>query len=111
MYTVGPTLGALDRNGRQVAWLRELSGSVRRSPGGGVTAAYSAKLVGPVSHWCAVGVELRLTFILNPKRKKSARLGTAVKIIALDEERISLAGSDYLHKDNFWSGPFPEVLK
>ena len=111
MYPVGPTLGVLDRNGRHVASLRELSGTVRRKPGGGITAAYSAEVVGPTGYWCAPGVELRLTLVLNPKRKKSARLGTAVEIIALENGRISLSGSDYLHKDDYWTGPFPEVLK
>lgn len=110
MYPVGPTLGVLDRNGRLVASLRGLSGTVRRKPGGGLTAVYSAELVGTPSYWCTPGVELRLTLLMNPKRKKSARLGTVVQIAALENGRISLSGSDYLHKDNVWTDPLPEVL-
>jgi hypothetical protein len=102
---VGPTVGVLDRGGKFVAAVEDLSGSFSPDPRGGVIAAFSGRLVGDYDYWCAPGVEVRLTFLAQPKRRRSARLATILDIQAVDGHSISLRGSRPLSVRDVFDGP------
>ena len=102
---VGPTVGVLDRGGKFVAAVEELSGTFSSDPKGGVIAAFTGTLVGDFDYWCAPGVEVRLTFLAQPKRRRSARLATVLDINAIDGQIISLRGTRPLSTRDVFDGP------
>jgi hypothetical protein len=102
---VGPTVGVLDRGGKFVAAVEDLSGTFTSNPAGGVIAALTGRLVGGRDYWCSPGVEVRLTFLAHPKRRRSARLATVLDIQAVDGDTISLRGSRPLSARDVFDGP------
>lgn len=112
MLTVNETVGVLHRGGVLVATVEGLTGHFLPTTDG-LRVAFNGRLVGRRSWWCEAGVEVELTFLAAPRRKKSKRLYCPALVIdSVDDERISLSGSTPLSFDPGWTGDItPEARK
>ena len=102
---VGPTVGVLDRGGRFVAAVEDLTGTFSPNPAGGLIATFTGTIVGTGDYWCTPGVDVRLTFLSHPKRRRSDRLATSLTIKSIEGQIISLRGNGPLSKGDVFDGP------